>query len=982
MKIALYDGQIEIDGVISLKKKIICAVVTLSVILCNAVNISVFGETVDTAAPAHSVTLNTANSYSGYLINQPDKYANTDIAVENSQITALNGGELKAYTDSENKSIEDAAFVYAEKGTLSYKFMVNKAGLYNIALEYCPMNQNGTAISLSLALDFALPFEECNNISLPRFWKNADKIRKDSAGNEFSPRQIEAGKLSAVRLSDSTGVYDTPYCFYLEAGEHTVTLSDCSEDLVISGIILSAPDRPSAYEDVKKKYGENKYSAAGCDDVVIEAEDAYLKTSRSLSPKTDNNSAKITPSSAVKRLVNYIGGSSWKSTGEEVIWKFNVEKSGLYKIGTVFKQDQNINMISYRQLKIDGRVPFKECGSIKFEYGTDWNKKILGDEGGAYEFWLEEGEHTLSLTCTLGSLADYYKLLQEQISSIGSIYLDITMITGESPDQNRDYDLFYQLPDLKERLTNIYSSMDETAKNMRADNNNKSNSLISAINNMLRVIKSMIDNPYTAQNYISDYYTNYTTVSSWLYDMKSMPLALDQIRLISADSEGGFKTTGWFEQLFFGIKRFAVSFTANYGKLSADNENNASSLKIWVNWGRDQAMVLNNLISEDFIPKTGIDVNLEITNVTLVNGIISGNAPDLSLNLARTEPVNLAMRGALYDLLNFNDYESVISRFGESASEPYKYKNGVYALPDTQSFYIMFYRSDILDSLGIKVPETWNDYLAAVSVLQRNNMNAWLPYTQITAVSTVNTGVGGLNMFASILQQFGGSIYDETASKTSFTSERTLKAFDFWTDMYTEYKIPTTATFYNRFRTGTMPLGIDVYTLYTTLNEAAPEIDGKWGIALVPGVENSDGTVNHTVAGAGTGCAILNSSENKEAAWEFLKWWTLGDTQLMYNNNVESIIGTVSRVTTSNVEAFKGMSWERSDLKILLEQRNNIKEIPEIPGSYYVTRSLDQSFWTVVNNHKSTKDTLQKWGRIADSEIKRKISEYSGSEAK
>lgn len=70
--------------------------------------------------------------------------------------------------------------------------------------------------------------------------------------------------------------------------------------------------------------------------------------------------------------------------------------------------------------------------------------------------------------------------------------------------------------------------------------------------------------------------------------------------------------------------------------------------------------------------------------------------------------------------------------------------------------------------------------------------------------------------------------------------------------MYTKYKLPTTASFYNRFRLGTMPLGIEVYTLYTTLTEAAPEIDGRWGIALVPGTEQN-GTVNHTVSGAGTG---------------------------------------------------------------------------------------------------------------------------------
>ena len=290
----------------------------------------------------------------------------------------------------------------------------------------------------------------------------------------------------------------------------------------------------------------------------------------------------------------------------------------------------------------------------------------------------------------------------------------------------------------------------------------------------------------------------------------------------------------------------------------------------------------------------------------------------------------------------------------------------------------MFYRKDILDSLGIKVPETWDEFLAATAVLQRNNMNAWIPYTQITTASTVNLGVGGLNMYASILQQFGGNFYNEEKNECNLNSDIALESFSFWTDMYTKYKLPTTTSFYNRFRIGTVPLGIETYTTYTTLADAAPEIEGRWGIALVPGIKKEDGTVDHTVAGSGTGCAIIKTSENKEEAWEFLKWWTRADTQLEYNNNVESILGTIARVTTANLEAFENMSWNEGDIEILLKQRSYIEEIPEVPGSYFVSRSVDQAFWNVTDKGERAKDMLDKWGTIASNEIKRKIKEYEG----
>ena len=108
-----------------------------------------------------------------------------------------------------------------------------------------------------------------------------------------------------------------------------------------------------------------------------------------------------------------------------------------------------------------------------------------------------------------------------------------------------------------------------------------------------------------------------------------------------------------------------------------------------------------------------------------------------------------------------------------------------------------------------------------------------------------------------------------------------------------------------------------------------------------------------------------------------MKWWTSAETQLSYNNNVESILGAVSRTTTATVEAFAGMSWDKEDLNVLLEQREQITEIPEVPGSYYLSRSLDQAFWETYNDNKNPKDVLTKWAEIADEEIVRKIAEYN-----
>ena len=284
----------------------------------------------------------------------------------------------------------------------------------------------------------------------------------------------------------------------------------------------------------------------------------------------------------------------------------------------------------------------------------------------------------------------------------------------------------------------------------------------------------------------------------------------------------------------------------------------------------------------------------------------------------------------------------------------------------------MFYREDIFGSLGLSVPKTWTEFLEAATVIQRNNMSVYMPYTQITSSTTVNAGIGGLNVFPTLMTQSGLSLYNDELDGTALTSDKAVEIFEKWTEFYTDYDFYKEADFYNRFRVGSMPLGIAPYTMYMTLYSAAREIEGRWTVAEVPGTENG----NNFVSGAGTGCGIIEKSKNKKAAWEFLKWWVSADTQERYSNNVESILGMIGRITTSNVEALSRLAWKPEVQKVINSEWALVKEVPEVPGSYYMTRCVDQAFWSVVNGTSRTKDALVKWSRVADDEIKRKIAEY------
>jgi len=67
---------------------------------------------------------------------------------------------------------------------------------------------------------------------------------------------------------------------------------------------------------------------------------------------------------------------------------------------------------------------------------------------------------------------------------------------------------------------------------------------------------------------------------------------------------------------------------------------------------------------------------------------------------------------------------------------------------------------------------------------------------------------------------------------------------------------------------------------------------------------------------------------------------------------------------------------EADNLAELKAQGQKLQQQPEVPGGYYVGRSVQQVYWNVVNNGEKVEDMLRKWVPEADDEIRRKTQEY------
>ncbi len=882
---------------------------------------------------------------------------------------------LSLYADKDESSqdvVYDLNNAVLDSNPIEFTVNVSQEGTYRIGMRYKSLDKQMAKFRVGLKVDGEFPFDMAEKLEFARMWCDEEgKKLTDDFGNEFAAQQVQYTGFYYNEAIDETAKNGDFYVVYLTKGTHKVTLIPNVGKMEIDYFKFAATASPAKYEVPQD---QSKFYKG--DPIVIEGETAAIKSNYFLIGQTNTASTLITPQDAEKRLVNNVGGKNWSLVGDTLVWKTPKLKEGYYKIGFSFNQSTVIGSKSYRILAIDGKVPFEEAEEVGFKYGTDWQQGYFADDDdNAYLVYFSEGEHEITLSVTAGEMGEVRNYLTDAVSILGDLYVDITKITGETVDIYRDYELFKQIGDMEERLNKARDLLSKAGERLLQITGETSGSNYSVIQNMILAIDKMLKNKYEAHRQKSYYYTNYCSVSSVLQDFASMPLAIDKIVLCAADEEKAFENPNFWEKLSFSFKRFFISFIRDYNSVSV-SDGKSESITIWVNWGRDQAQVLTALIDRSFTPKTNIEVDMKLVNAGVIQALLSGKGPDCYLMQARSEPVNLAMRGVLYDLTQFDDYKEVLKRFQDGADKPYWYKDGLYGIPDTQTFFVMFYRKDILEEYGIAVPETWEDFNLASKLLMRNNMKVALPSTVVVDATTAG-GVGSNNIFPSLLAQNNVPLYKENGKQTNLLSPEAMMVFEQWTDYYTKMNLDVSLDFYNRFRVGTTPLGISSYALYSTLMVAAPEIKGMWGFAPIPGTRQADGTISHASAGGGSACSILNISKKPENAWEFLKWWTDTDTQLNYSNNIETILGATGRVALANVEAIKQLSWEEDALDNLLAAWEEVEEVPEYPGSYYVARSIYQAFWNVTNKNKNTKDMLMKFGTEADDEITRKWEQYT-----
>ena len=864
-----------------------------------------------------------------------------------------------------------------DRSEVTWTVDVPQAGLYNIRLEYLTTESRGVDIERELRINGELPFAGASTLTLSRLWTDAGEVRKDNQGNDIRPSQKEILDKQTVYFHDSMGYQTEPYAFYFNEGENTLTLKAVNEPIVICAMTLTPVVKYQEYAEYLASQPQVEMTEEGKNySQTVQGEASRLRSAPSLYARYDRSSSKTVPYSVTNTILNYIGGDPWTHPGEWIQWDFEVPEDGYYNISIKARQMYQRGALSARTVYIDGEVPFKDLEAVTFGYNTKWEMRTLSDkEGNPFRFYLKKGSHTIRMEVTLGEMGPVLKRVEDSIFRLNQIYRKLLVLTGANPDRFRDYKLASVYPEAIQAMDLESKRLYKIVDDIVATTGEKSDRAASAQTLAVQLEQFTAMNERITESFGS-FKDNITSLGTAMQNMSESKLDVDLIMVTGENAKPAPIHENFFESFAHEVRSCVSSFFVDYNSLGDKYEDSDDVLEIWITTGRDQSTVLKTMVDDTFTAASGIKVNIKLVQAdAILTAVVAGNGPDIVLSVSGWFAVNYAMRNAVEDLTQFADYSEVIKPFQKSIVDPLTYNNGshigVYGLPETQDFPLLFYRTDVLEEMGLKVPQTWEELIAMLPTIQGDSLEVGIPFPDIAVADT--------SVFNTMIYQNGGEIYDKDAKRTLIDSEAGVKAFKQYVSLYNDYGLPTVYDFVSRFRSGQMPLGIASYATYNTLMISAPEIRGLWDFTYVPGTVQEDGSIDRTCHTGGLCCMMIKTDNDKTRnnAWEFMKWWVSADAQVRFGREMESVLGASARYQTANQDALKQLAWSNDRLEILEGQMAHTHGFPEIAGGYSTTRHMTNAIRRVITTKEDPRETILNYARTINEEIKIKRQEFN-----
>ncbi|MCW5950855.1 MAG: extracellular solute-binding protein [Propionibacteriaceae bacterium] len=299
----------------------------------------------------------------------------------------------------------------------------------------------------------------------------------------------------------------------------------------------------------------------------------------------------------------------------------------------------------------------------------------------------------------------------------------------------------------------------------------------------------------------------------------------------------------------------------------------AGPLTVWVMG--DSAAHFDELV-KPFEDETGADVTTvaipwDAIDQKFTTAVASGEGPDL-IQIGLSKLRTFAGSGALLALDDetLAGYPNLVaSNFIDGiAGEATAIDGAVQSLPWVADTRVLFYRGDLLSEAGIDAPPaTWDELRADAKKLAERGKDSYgyyIPQWDSALPVVMTWGQGG-------------DVVDADG-KIDFDTPEFAKAVDLYTGLYADGSVPTNSDFDQTqgFISGATPMLVSGPYLAAAIKDAAPELDGKWNVSVLPKAAAGTSLL------AGSNLGIWGATENQAGALALADYLSDPATQLKW----------------------------------------------------------------------------------------------------
>ncbi|AFZ20797.1 ABC transporter substrate-binding protein [Allocoleopsis franciscana] len=298
------------------------------------------------------------------------------------------------------------------------------------------------------------------------------------------------------------------------------------------------------------------------------------------------------------------------------------------------------------------------------------------------------------------------------------------------------------------------------------------------------------------------------------------------------------------------------------------------------------------LIVKDF-EKENPGIHLEI--------IEAPNATDLTENLYTAafilgdSPYDLVYMDVIWTgkfaaagwLLDLSDRmsEDELKVFMDKDVEAGRYKGKLYRIPLRSDAGMLYYRTDLLEQIGAKPPETFEDLIKTSQQLQEKKATRWGYVWQGAQYEGLPA------MFVEIIEGFGGFWVNSETNEVGLDQPEAIKAVEFLRSAIDKNISPPGVISYREedtrrlFVSGESAFLRNWPYVWATANEPSSEIKGKVGIkpmVHIPGAKSG-------ACLGGWGMGIAKTSKHPQEALKAIQYFTSKEAQRRFTLETASI---------------------------------------------------------------------------------------------